>query len=291
MQAKRRTSSSSPSRAGAKPPAPAAPFLAADYARQSMRPLHIFLFILPLVIFYELGTFWYLGSGTGGYQTIKARRLVGDLFEMFGVAGVYLPAAALLTTLLVWHILSNDRWRVKPWVLVWMVLESILWALPLIVLSAMLARATSGGLHNAAFSPSASHAGSLLASLAAQSPPDGEALRQLPWRARVTVSVGAGLYEEMLFRLVGVALLHFLLRDIGKLRDGVASTIAVVGAAVAFALYHQIYLPSGEFDWPGTLSRTAAGLYLGMLYVLRGFGVVVGAHAVYDVLALVLLTG
>jgi hypothetical protein len=37
------------------------------------------------------------------------------------------------------------------------------------------------------------------------------------------------------------------------------------------------------------LFLTAAGLYFGMLYILRGFGITVGTHALYDVLVLVML--
>jgi membrane protease YdiL (CAAX protease family) len=111
----------------------------------------------------------------------------------------------------------------------------------------------------------------------------------LPWQARVTIAIGAGLYEEMLFRLVGVAFLHFVLADVFKLKHGTASAIAVIGAALAFAVYHQYHFASGEINWPWLLFLTAAGLYFGMLYILRGFGIVVATHALYDILVLVLL--
>ncbi|MGE3109349.1 MAG: CPBP family glutamic-type intramembrane protease [Phycisphaerales bacterium] len=254
-----------------------------EYSRESSRPLHILIFVLPLVILYEVGAVVYLrpAAGMGGAgveQTIKAHRMLGDFFHSFGVAGVYLPAAAIVTVLLLWHVLSNERWKVKPWVLAAMGLESIVWTLPLLVLSAMHARAMGSATPAAA-----------LAMI--QQPADAQAeWARLAWQARATIAIGAGLYEELLFRFIGVALLHFLVRDIGKLKEGVAATIAVVGAAIAFALYHHTRLATGDMDWPKTLFIVAAGLYFGMLYILRGFGIVVGTHAIYDVLVLVMLT-
>jgi len=267
------------------------PFLSPDYARWSMRPLHIFLFIAPLVVLYELGTLFYLSSQQGGpQQTIKAHRLVGDFFHTFGVAGIYLPAALLLTILMAWHVISNDRWRVKPFVLASMLLESVLWTLPLLVLSAMHTRAIGGG--GGAAGHTAAQLSTVFDTLVASGTGSGDTTdwHALPWQARVTIAIGAGLYEELLFRFIGVAFLHFLLRDVARLKEGLAASIAVVGAAIAFALYHHTRLATGELDWPRMLFLTAAGLYFGMLYILRGFGIVVGTHAIYDVLVLVLLT-
>lgn len=266
------------------------PFLSPEYSRESMRPLVILLFVLPLVVLYEIGAVMYLrpgaggvGEGLGAEQTIKAHRMVGDFFHSFGVAGIYLPAAAIVTVLLAWHIMSNDRWRVKPWVMPAMALESVVWTLPLLVLSAMHTRTMGGG-------GGGLHAAALAVLNGTEVGAAGPDWMQLPWQARATIAIGAGLYEELLFRFIGVAVLHFLVRDVGKLKEGVAATVAVVGAAIAFALYHHTRLATGDMDWPRTLFLVAAGLYFGMLYILRGFGVVVGTHAIYDVLVLVMLT-
>lgn len=258
-----------------------------------MRPLHILVFIAPLVVLYELGTLFYLSSQQGGpQQTIKAHRLVGDLFHAFGIAGVYLPAAALLTILLAWHVLANDRWRVKPWIIASMLLEAVVWTLPLLVLSAMHTRTMGSGAAGHAAAQLADSLGVLASGggSGGGGPDAATDWLRLPWQARVTIAIGAGLYEELLFRFMGVAFLHFMLRDVARFKEGVAATISVVGAAIAFALYHHTRLGTGELDWPRMLFLTAAGLYFGMLYILRGFGIVVGTHAIYDVLVLVMLT-
>jgi hypothetical protein len=244
------------------------------YIQLSMRPLYILVFLLPLIILYEVGSVVYLSGGkTGIPQTIKAHRLVEDLVHVLGAAGLYLPAAALVTVLFIWHFLVGDKWRIKPLVVATMAVESLVWTLPLLVL---------GSLHMKTFPESASAA-------AAATTQVSESWMSLKWQARATIAVGAGIYEEMLFRLVGVALMHFVLADVVRLKDSIASGAAVVVAAVAFALYHQVRLEGGGMNWPWMLFLTAAGLYFGMLYILRGFGITVGTHALYDVLVLVLL--
>jgi len=62
----------------------------------------------------------------------------------------------------------------------------------------------------------------------------------------------------------------------------------VLTSAVAFSLYH--YKPSGteSFEWESFLFRALAGIYFGLIFASRGFGLTAGAHASYDV-AIVLL--
>jgi hypothetical protein len=247
-----------------------------------MRPLYILVFLLPLIILYEAGSTVYLSGGKEGLpQTIKAHRLFEDLFHVMGAVGLYLPAIALVTVLFIWHLLLRDKWTIKPLVVATMAVESLVWTLPLLVLGSLHMRTFPDG---AAAGGVAGMAGAALAG--AQVP---ETWMSLPWQARATIAVGAGIYEEMLFRLVGVALLHFVLADVVRLKDGVASGAAVAVAAVAFAMYHQVRLDTGGINWPWMLFLTAAGLYFGMLYILRGFGITVGTHALYDLLVLVML--
>lgn len=235
----------------------------------STRPLHILVFLTPLIVLYEVGSAMYLSGEEGARQSILAQKLLGDFFEVFGVVGLFLPGIALLTVLLVWHFLTGDRWRIHPPVIGGMFAESVAWTLPLLVLGAVHSRATER-----------------LAAAALASAGD---LYTLPWQARLTISIGAGLYEEMLFRMVLIALLHLILADLLRVRSGAAGAIAVLGAAVAFALYHNTTLPTGAIDWPRLVFLTAAGAYLGALYAVRGFGIAAGTHAVYDILVLVLL--
>src|SRR5213079_1728732 len=99
------------------------------------------------------------------------------------------------------------------------------------------------------------------------------------WPPLVVLSLGAGVYEELVFRLIAFTLLNVLLIDLWKLRKPHAYLWMVLISAVTFALYH--YLGTERFGWRTFAFRTAAGIYFGLLFLLRGFGITAVAHAGY----------
>ena len=241
-----------------------------DYATWSMRPLHILAFIFPLVVLYEVGSVYFLtDSHRGTVEAIVAHSVIVGFFQQFGAVGRYLPALALCTFFVLWHILRRDRWTLRPGVLLGMLMESIVWAVPLLVLLMVVQKIGSGPLARAF-------------TLAGT----GGDLAERSWPIRLTISVGAGVYEEFLFRLVGMAALHFVLVDLIRLRDAMGQGLAVVLSAIAFALYHDL-TPNGRFEVVRALVYLAAGLYFGALYLWRGYGIVAAVHALYDIVVLI----
>ena len=109
----------------------------------------------------------------------------------------------------------------------------------------------------------------------------------LPWQARLTLSAGAGLYEELLFRLVGITLVQFIATNLLGAAREVGATIAVFVSAVAFAAYHRTTLPGGGADLTLLTYYGLAGLYFGSLFIFRGFGIVAATHFLFDALVLV----
>jgi membrane protease YdiL (CAAX protease family) len=96
----------------------------------------------------------------------------------------------------------------------------------------------------------------------------------------IALSLGAGLFEEFVFRVVLVTGLLWAARVIFPRPLAVA--LAVLGAAFLFALAHYVG-PFGEpFAAPGFLFRWAAGLVFTLLYTVRGFAVTAYTHALYD---------
>jgi hypothetical protein len=98
----------------------------------------------------------------------------------------------------------------------------------------------------------------------------------------LALSVGAGLYEELIFRVVLVISLIWLF---GKFMErGYAVALAVVLAAALFSGVHY----TGSLGDPFTLSsfvfRMLFGLALNGLLVVRGFGITAWTHSLYDVL-------
>ena len=113
--------------------------------------------------------------------------------------------------------------------------------------------------------------------------PEPTALGSLNIWSKLAISIGAGLYEELLFRMLLIAVLHTLLVDVAKLNSALGSTIAIVVSAGAFTLYH----PAAGLG--PAVFYFLAGLYFGVVYLLRGFGIVVGVHAIYDIIMVSML--
>ncbi len=166
----------------------------------------------------------------------------------------------MVVVLLSWHFVRRDPFVFQPRVYVMMLGESLLWALPLFVFLVLLAR-----------------------HLQLQTLLAGGAQR-LGWQAQFVFSIGAGIYEEMLFRLVAIAILHMVIVDVLALPNRAGAVGAIVISAMLFALYHFPDRGQTPFEMSRFIEFTVAGVYLAGVYLTRGFGVVAGTHAVYDFL-------
>jgi hypothetical protein len=229
-----------------------------SYWRESEAPLASLLFLLPLIVIYEVGTRYFTTAAQHGRgQQIIAFTMMQRLFRLFGVNGQHLPALAVVVILLAWHIARKDRWSFNLYNLLGMAVESAALALPLLALGRVLARyfplsAIHGGRHD-----------------------------------MIIMSVGAGVYEELVFRLMLFSLLSLLLKDAIQLGTFTTHLGVVVGSGLLFAAYHYLS-PSEHFMLRTFLFRTAAGAYFGLLFLLRGFGITAASHAAYDILILFL---
>src|SRR5262249_20779918 len=104
------------------------------YWELSIRPLHTLLFLIPLIVLFEIGSIRYLSDPAHGtVETIRAWSMLLGFFQDFGVAGRFLPAATVVTVLIVWHVMLRDSWRPRPTVLAGMLMESLVWTVPLVV--------------------------------------------------------------------------------------------------------------------------------------------------------------
>ncbi len=240
-----------------------------SYGKLSVRPLHILVFLAPLMVLYEVGLVFYLSSADGSFrETIRAHETLSRFFEQFGQSSLYLPGIALTVVLIVWHLASRDPWRVRWGTVAGMGFESVLWMVPLLVFGLVMSMDLDGHPKPAMMA--------------------GAGMSGESWQARATLSVGAGLYEELLFRLLLVTGLHALFFDLLKLKETPACVLAVIGSAVAFTIYHDVSFFGGT-PFHTVLFYTVAGGYFGVVFLLRGFGIVVGTHAAYDIMVLVVM--
>ncbi len=95
--------------------------------------------------------------------------------------------------------------------------------------------------------------------------------------------LGAGVYEETLFRLILVPLFFATLRLL-QMPQVLANALAVTGSALLFALAHHAGSPGEPFTWFAFIFRWMAGVFFAWVFVLRGFGIAVGTHTMYDIL-------
>ena len=88
----------------------------------------------------------------------------------------------------------------------------------------------------------------------------------------VILVLGAGVYEELVFRLILFTFLSLVLRDAFQFPAAWSAFLIVVISAILFSAYHYLS-PSEDFRLQTFAFRTLAGIYFGMLFLTRGFGI------------------
>jgi hypothetical protein len=241
-----------------------------SYVPATRHPWPCLLFVFPLLILYEAGV---LLLGGPHPETVRngADHWLRYGLQMLGLKFFWLPPLVLIFVFSIWvYRRRADSPGDMLGVLSGMALESVSFALGLWALSRALAPLlVQAGVEltlAAPVEPEAPH-------LAATDP----ALRQ------VVTYLGAGIYEEALFRLVLFSILVGLLRTF-DLPGSIAVLLAAVGSAVVFSAAHHVGPYGQVYSNYLFLFRLLAGLYFALLYQLRGFGIAVGAHSCYNVL-------
>jgi hypothetical protein len=103
----------------------------------------------------------------------------------------------------------------------------------------------------------------------------------------IVLSIGAGVHEELVFRLILTGgLLFFFGRVIGMRRFFAIGLSFCISSLFFSAAHHVI---GGEpFRLGAFVYRFLCGIFFAMLYLVRGFGVAVYTHALYDMYVLIL---
>lgn len=105
---------------------------------------------------------------------------------------------------------------------------------------------------------------------------------------QLALSLGAGLYEELFFRVLLVSLLLFVLKFVVK-KEWLRFTVAIIVAAFLFSLVHYIGALGDPFTLGSFLFRFLFGLALNAVYIYRGFGMAAWTHAIYDIMVVAYL--
>lgn len=254
------------------------------YWRETRRPFCNLLFLLPLILVYELGV-WALAGENGDAIRNGADAWMRVFLSRAGIHLTWLPPLILLGTLAAWHVSTKQPWKMSWDTYGGMAAESFLYAFVLI----MLGQITDYGFRNSDW----------------KELQVDEAICQTGYLVRAITFMGAGIYEEFLFRLCCLPIVYVALRALLVPRSwSMAGTI--VTTSLVFSLAHYLG-PSGDGQamsllteaavrvqssrelWFGFTFRLLAGMFFAALYFLRGFGIAVGAHATYDVFVGVIL--
>lgn len=252
------------------PPRP----LLGTYWEESRRPLAAFLFVVPMIAIYEAGL---LALGPGAMRN-GVDVWLRCLLQQLGFGQYFLLPVLSCGILLGWHHVRRERWRVPSGVLYGMALESIALAWLLVALAFLEGRLADGW------------ATSLGCAVAAAPPPGGPG----PAAGSLLAFFGAGIYEELLFRLVLLPAAMLLLQYFGVASRATRAVMAVLGTSLLFAAVHyRIDISLGSwhlatrfgdaFAWPSFLFRGFAGCFFSVLFLYRGFGIAAGTHAIYDI--------
>ena len=102
----------------------------------------------------------------------------------------------------------------------------------------------------------------------------------------LALSVGAGLFEEIIFRVILLNLLFLLLSPLLK-KKLVAAVVSVLLASFLFSLSHYVGTMADTWQLYSFMFRWAAGLLFTVLYFVRGFAITAYTHALYDIWVLV----
>ncbi len=239
-----------------------------SYWVQSQQPLTSLAFVTPLLVVYELGV---LILGPHAIRN-GADVWLRQFFEVAGFGQYFLLPVLCVCILLGWHYTTRQPWEISGRVLQSMTCECIILALVLRVIL----HVQSSFFDPALFAPDAVA-------------PAAISLDTQNTFPRLVGFLGAGVYEELLFRLILLSSIAWFLRQ-ADATPAVSLAIAAITTSLFFAGAHYIgphaepFQFQSQWFWFTFLFRTLAGVFFSALFVLRGFGIAAGAHAGYDIL-------
>jgi hypothetical protein len=277
-----------------------------SYLERTSRPIYAVLFLLPFILFYEYGTLR-INTDTLNQSQIRVVAFVWlqNFLESVGFHGKFAwmaPPLAVIVILLSLQITSRKQWSFWVYDYVLMAIECVLLAVPLIVLTLFLSSIGSRYIDNRANSPNDTAAAQVWSVPNCSSVSDTNSMdssnniengnrQRHPLMANIVTGIGAGIYEELIFRLILICILMVLFQDIFKMNHINAVVLSVLISASLFSAHHHFDFFSGQpneidpFDITEFAFRTIAGIYFAILYAIRGFGITAGTHAFYNIIA------
>ena len=232
-----------------------------SYLLKSRTSFYSFLFTLPLFFLYEFNILFLSWDDILVVRN-GADFLMRNILESFDIYGLYGLGLVFFLGLLVTYIFfikEDQKQEVNVNFLFIMLAESMLWSVFLYFL--------------------------LFKFMVLLMNPVGKTILQ-----QVTLAIGAGIYEEFLFRVLLIAGLSGILGFVFMWNKTFKNIIAVVLSGGIFSAFHFMGEYGDFFSMELFLIRFFAGLILGVLYMYRGFGITAYTHSIYDLIVLIRMT-
>ncbi|HZM28787.1 MAG TPA: CPBP family glutamic-type intramembrane protease [Gemmatimonadales bacterium] len=231
------------------------------YWRLSRSPRYSLLFALPLLLLYEALAFVLSHDSLTGVRN-GADVLLKSVFVWLGgrigliVFGLFLLGGGAV-------LIRRDRsgGKLRPQLFLLMAIEAGVYAGLFGIVTGILTGWLLGGLR-LAIAPAVA----------------------LDLPTQLMVSLGAGIYEELLFRVLIVGALAWLAKRLFGWGPVAAGLFATMTGALIFSLFHYVGPYGDELRLGSFAFRAVAGVLFSGLYLTRGFGITAWTHALYDVL-------
>jgi hypothetical protein len=273
------------------------------YFARTSRPFYSLVFILPFIITYEILVLLVNPQLlTESVSNIRGAVVsfvwIQNFLHYFGMgtknAWLFAPVVVIVT-LLILQLAARQSWKVRLGDLPIMAVECLVLAIPLIVLALVLNRGV-----NHQSSAIGNFSGIIvcktsLAQSASGIPTDAVNSRYDSGDRSIAMDIltgiGAGIYEELIFRLLLISLSMMFFETILGVRRMRAIIISVIISSILFSLHHHFVFINGQFAVSEKLAvipfafRTIAGVFFAVIFAARGFGITAGTHAFYDIIA------
>lgn len=233
------------------------------YLREGSGPLADLALTLPLFVVYHLGVVWLDVQNAADVVTRELKALASSSLPAY--SGLTLAVGAVFVGILLvlgrGHTLRWQRFALVA-------AEGVLYAIAM----RLVASYVVGKVHLDAGAPS----------------PD----ESMGFMTAIVLSLGAGLYEEIAFRVglygLGRKVLLAMMPEALPGQRMMASLGWAAFSAAVFSGWHYVGQFGDPFELRSFVFRWVCGLVFTLIYVFRGFAPVVWTHALYDVWVLAL---
>ena len=99
----------------------------------------------------------------------------------------------------------------------------------------------------------------------------------------LVLNLGAGIYEEFVFRFLFLSAIFFILKKTTKNKLVIYSA-AILLSSLLFSFFHYLEPFNEPFKINSFLFRFIAGGVFSIIFILRGYGIAAYSHSLYNIL-------